>query len=87
MITWKNFLENVIDDFKYEGYTSNHIAELHIITTANKLDMSYDFYIRHIMCALEWKLDAMIKKNKSLINKLDQNWRHPLKKNFESYRV
>ena len=30
------------------------------------------------MHAVEWKLNAMINKNKSLINKLDRNWRHPL---------
>ena len=44
-----------------------------IITIANKLDMSYDFYIKHNKPAVEWKLNAMINKNKSLINKLDRN--------------
>ena len=53
---------NVIDDFKDEGYTFNHIAEMLIITIDNKLDMTYDFYIKHKMCALEWKLNALINK-------------------------
>ena len=39
------------------------------------------------MCALEWKLNAMINKNKSLINKFSRNWRHPLNRKFESYRI
>ena len=52
MISWKNFLGKVIDDFKDKGYTINHIAGMHIITKANKMDMSYDFYIKHNMCAL-----------------------------------
>ena len=57
-------------DFEDIGYTFNHIAEMHTITLANKLDMTHDFYIKHIMCALEWKINAMIDKDKSLINKL-----------------
>ena len=31
---------------------------MRIITIPNKLDMSNDFYIKHNMCALEWKLYA-----------------------------
>ena len=47
--------------------------------------MSYDFYIKHIMHAVEWKLIAKINKNKSLIKKLNRNWRHPLIRKFEIY--
>ena len=64
MIPWKNCFGKIIDDFKNKGYTFNHIAEMHIITIANKMDMSYDFYVKHNMCALEWKLDVMINKAK-----------------------
>ena len=53
LIPWKNFLEKVIDDFKDKGYTFNHIAEIHIITRAKKMDISCDFNIKHNMCALE----------------------------------
>ena len=60
---------------------------MHIITKANKLDMSCDFYMKHNMCAIEWKLNALINKNKNLINKFDRKWRHPLNRKFESYRV
>ena len=28
------------------------------------MDISYDFYIRHNMHAVEWKLFAMVNKNK-----------------------
>ena len=75
MIPWKNFLMKLIDHFKDKRYTFNHIAEMHIITIANKMDMSYEFFINHNMCALEWKLNAMINKNKSLIIKFGRNWR------------
>ena len=87
MCFWYRFLEQVIKDFKDEGYIFNHIAEINIITTVNKRGMSYDFYIKHNMCALDWKLKAMITKNKTLGNKVDRNSRHPLDGNFESYRV
>ena len=35
--------------------------------------MSYDFYIKHNMHAVEWKIIALINKDKTLINKLNQN--------------
>ena len=39
------------------------------------------------MHSVEKKLNAMINKNKSLINKLIRNWTQPLHRKFESYRV
>ena len=56
------------------------------ITIANKLDMSYDFYIKHNMHAVEWKLKTMINKNKALINKFNRHWRHPMNRNYSCYR-
>ena len=87
MFSWKNFLMKVIDDFKDKGCNFNDIAEIYIITIANKRDMSYDIYIKHNMCALEWKLNARINKNKSLIIKFPRDWWHPLSRKFESYPV
>ena len=87
MIFWSICLEKVISGFKYKGHTLNHIAEMNIITIADKLDMSLDFNIKHNMHALEWKISTLINKNKSLINEINRNWRHPLNKKFESYRV
>ena len=87
LIPLEKWLEKVIDGLKNKGYTFNHIAEMHVITIADKMDMSYDFYIKHNMDAVEGKLNAMINKNKSLINKFNRKWRHPLKRKFESYRV
>ena len=86
MIPWQKFLKKVIDHFRDKGHNFNHIAEIRI-TIANKMDMSYDFYIKHNMHAVEWKLIAMISKDKKSIRKLDRNWRHPLNRKFESYRV
>ena len=83
----KNFLGKVIDDLKDKGYNFNHIAEINIITIANEMYMSHDFYFIHNMHAVEWKLNSKINKNKSLINKFSRKWRHPLNSKFESYRV
>ena len=44
--------------------------------------MSYDFYFKHNMHAVEWKRNAMINKNKNLINKLDRSKCHPIIRNF-----
>ena len=60
---------------------------MNIIPIAKKSDMSYDFNIKHNMHAVEWKINAMINKDKNLIRKFIRNWRHPLNRKFESYRV
>ena len=86
-ISWSNFSEKILCDFKDKGYTFNHIAVMHIITIAHKMDMSYDFYIRHNMHAVDWKNIAKITKNRSLIITFDRYWRHLLDRKFESYRV
>ena len=77
----------MIDDFNKKGYIFNHIAEMNIITIANKMDMSYDFYVIHNMHAVEWKLIAVINKNKSSIKKLNRNWRHSLNRKFEHVSI
>ena len=52
------------------------------ITIANKMDMSYDFYIKHNMHDVEWKLNAMVNRKKNLINKIDRSKYHPLIRKF-----
>ena len=42
---------------------------MNIVTKANIVDVSHDFFIRHNMHAVEWKLNAAINKNERLINK------------------
>ena len=65
MISLENFEEKVIDvdDFENKGNNFDHFDEMNLITIANKLDMSYNFYFKHNMHAVEWKLNAMINKN------------------------
>ena len=56
---------------------------MNILTIANQLDKLYIFYIRHNIHAVEGKLNALINKNKSLINKLNRICRHTLINKFE----
>ena len=76
MISWKNFLEKVIEYFNNKGYNFNHRLEVHIMMIANKLDMTYDFYIKHNMHTVEWKLNKMLNENPNLIIKLNRKWKH-----------
>ena len=51
-------------------------------TITNKMDMSYDFYIKDNMHAVERKIFMLINKNKTIIIKLNFNWRHPSFRKF-----
>ena len=53
------------------------------ITLAHKRDMTYDFHLKHIMSAFEWKLNQIINEDKNLINKLPITWAHPLYRKFK----
>ena len=86
-ISWSNYLRDAINNLKEEGYHFKQLAEMDIITLAHKRDMTHDFYIKHNMSAFEWKLNAMINEDKSLIYKFPQDWRHPFNRKFESHRV
>ena len=79
MCYWYKLMENVVEDFEDEGYNFNQIiAETYFIAIAIKLNMSYDFYINHNLCAVEWNLNAITNKSNKLINKLDRSKRHLL---------
>ena len=84
--SWSNYLREAIASLKEEGYHFNHMAEMDIITLAHKRDMTYDFFLKHTMPAFEWKLNQIINKEKNLINKFPQNWRHPIIIKFNCYR-
>ena len=86
IISWSNYLKDAISILKEEGYHFNHIAEMDIITLAHKRDMTYAFYMKHEMSAFEWKLNALINKDKNLINKFPRNWRHPINTKIDCYR-
>ena len=67
-ISWSNRSRDIINILKEEGYHFNYLAEMIIISLVHKRDMTFDFCLKHKMSAIEWKLNAMINKDKSLIN-------------------
>ena len=87
-ISLSNYLRDVISNLKEEeeGYDFSHIAELNIILLTHKCDMTYDFYLKQNMSAFEWKFNAMINKDKNLINKFPKNLKHPINTRFNCYR-
>ena len=85
-VSWSNYIRDAIDSLTKEGYHFDHIAEMDVISLAHKRDMTYDFYLKHNMSAFEWNLNAMINKDKNLINKFPKNWRHPINTKFNCYR-
>ena len=60
---------------------------MNMITNSNKLGTSYEFYIKHNICALEWKLNAMIYEIKNVIGKQDRSKRHLLIRKFSHVAV
>ena len=60
---------------------------MNIIAIANKMDMSYDFYFKHNIHAVERKLIMLINKDKTLLSKLNRPWRHSLIKEYNIIRV
>ena len=85
-IWFKQFLENVIGYFKNEGYEFDCIEEVDIITIVDKRDRTYQFYMKHNMCSLEWLINKNLDKDKTLMNHFTQDWRHPIDRNYNYYR-
>ena len=61
----KTMLLNVNKNFNNKGYNFSDIGEMNTATIAIKMHMSYDFNIKNNMHAVEWKLIALIKKDKN----------------------
>ena len=85
-VSWTNYLRDVITNLKNEGYDFSHIGEMDIITLAHKRDIIYEFYLKHNIPAIEWKINQLINKDKNLINKFPRTWSHPINRKFNCYR-
>ena len=55
IISWKIYTENAIDDFNNDGFNFSHISQMSVIIVCNRMDMTYDFYMKQNMPAIEWK--------------------------------
>ena len=83
----KIFVENVICNFKNEGFDCSLVSHMNIIIVCNEMDMTYEFFMKQNMHVKDWKLNHLINKDKNLINKLPANWVHPLNRKNENYRA
>ena len=63
------------------------LSQMNIITVCNKMHMTYDYYIKHNMPAIEWKINQLINKDKKLINKMPVSWIHPLNRKYKCHRI
>ena len=80
-ISWSNYIREAI-----EGCDFSHIGEMDIITLAHKRDITFEFYLKHNMPAIEWKIIQLINKDKNLIIKFPRTWSHPINRKFNCYR-
>ena len=64
----------------------NKIYDIGNMYNMRTLPMTYDFYLKNKMSAFEWKLNAMINKDRNLLNNIPKNWRHPINTEFNCYR-
>ena len=55
---------------------------MNVTTVNDKLYMSYDYYIKHPMPAVELKLNMIIRKNPHLLKSLNRSHIHPI---FQKY--
>ena len=51
---------------------------MNITTVNDKMYMTYDYYIKHPMSAVELKLNTINSKNPNLIKSLNRSHIHPL---------
>ena len=73
---FKRFLESVIGEFRNDGYQFDYFEEKDINTVVDKRDRTYQFHMKHNLCALEWMIYKKVNKNKALINNFPRDWRH-----------
>ena len=71
-------LDEAINDVNIQGYTFDHIDEFNIVTIADKMDMTYVFFIKHNMSAFELKLNLIHAKNPHLLYSPNSFHNHPL---------
>ena len=45
-ISWKIYVGNVINGLKNDGFDFSHISQMSIIIVCNKMDVTYDFYLK-----------------------------------------
>ena len=76
-----------IDGFLEKGYVFSHIDEMKISTNIDKCIMTNDYYIQHLMQAVELNLNVILAKNPHLIQSLKRSHDHPLIRKYSHMPV
>ena len=82
----KRFLLYDIDKFTDKGHEFSHIDEMNITTVNDKMYMTYDYYIKHPMSAVELKSNMIISKDPHLIKSINRSHIHPLIRKYSHIR-
>ena len=82
----KRYLLYRIVNFIDKGHIFSHIDEMNITTVNDKMYMTYDYYIKHPMSAVELKLIKNISKNANLTKSLNRSHIHPLFRKYSYIR-
>ena len=82
MINLKRYLLNRIEDLLEKGYIFSHVFEMIISTINDKKYMTYEYYIKQPMQAIELNLNLNLAKNPHLINSPNRSHIHPLIRNY-----
>ena len=83
-INLKTYLLYQIDNFK--EHEISYIDEMIITTVNDKMYMTYDYYIKHPMPAVELKLNMFFSKNPHLIKSFNRSHIHPLIRKYSYIR-
>ena len=82
----KRYFFYQIDNFIETGYIFSQLDEMNIITVNDKMYMTYGYYIKHPMPAVELKLNMIISENPHLIKSLNRSHIHPLIRKYSYIR-
>ena len=87
LINWKRYSLYQTDNFVEKGHIFSHIDEMNITTVNDKMYMTYGYYIKHPLPAVELKLNMIISKNPHLIKSLNRSHIHPLIRKYSYDRL
>ena len=82
----KRYLFYQIDYFIDKGHEFAHIDEMNITTVNDKMCMTYDYYIKHPMSAIDLKLNMIFSKIPHLIKSIYRSHIHPVIRKYSQLR-
>ena len=78
---------NYIDDFKNDGYYFIFLSQMVITLITDIRNRTYEFYMKHNKCNLEWLLNKKLNANPNPIRNFNMDGRHPMIKEYKRVRL